>query len=162
MAEHDCKSGSVISKVQRQYTVSCTGTRHPKTRSSAARYTYSPSIWQGEAFGFHHPVHHRPRRTAPQPKQWYRFFSGLITSEVFFPDGTDTAAPGRAPVYAVYGPVIQRARRGTRCALTRPVPSGGCGAWHRLLSWIKPVNRVCIKITRQAYTTVSSIYNREM
>jgi len=44
MAEHDCKSGSVISKAQRQYTVSCTGTRHPKTRSSAARYTYSPSI----------------------------------------------------------------------------------------------------------------------
>lgn len=44
MAEQDCKSGSVISKAQRQYTVSCTGTRHPKTQSSAARYTYSPSI----------------------------------------------------------------------------------------------------------------------
>ena len=44
MAEHDCKSGNVISKAQRQYTVSCTGTRHPETQSSAARYTYSPSI----------------------------------------------------------------------------------------------------------------------
>ena len=30
--------------MQRQYTVSCTGTRHPKTRSSAARYTYSSSM----------------------------------------------------------------------------------------------------------------------
>lgn len=44
MAEQDCKSENVISKAQRQYTVSCTGTRHPKTKTSAARYTYSPSI----------------------------------------------------------------------------------------------------------------------